>query len=92
MFIGTLIIMLAVFFLIFAIVIDERIAYVTLACAFISVIIYCVYLIGFYTQSKIPTGRYTYKVEITEETDFNYIYDHYDVIFSDGRVWMIEDK
>jgi len=71
---------------------DERIAIGTLVCAIGCMLTASVYLIGFYTQSKIPTGRYTYKVEITEETALDYIYDNYDVISSDSRVWTIEDK
>lgn len=62
-----------------------------------------VFLVGFFgvlvysflidhCKVQIPTGRYTYEVEITDDTDITYIYENYEVISNNGRVWTIEDK
>lgn len=66
--------------------------YGTAVCAVLSVLMMIIYVIGILTQSKAPTGRYSYEIEVTEETDLDYIYDNYDVISDDGRIWTIEDK
>lgn len=38
------------------------------------------------------TGRYTYDVEITDNTDLQYIYDNYNIIERGYRVWTIQDR
>lgn len=39
-----------------------------------------------------PTGRYTYKVTIDESVPINEVYENYNVIKQDGKIWILEDK
>ena len=60
----------------------------------ISIIISLVYLtstliIQSYTK---PTGRYKYKVTIDKSVSMIEVYEKYNVIEQDGKIWTIEDK
>ena len=39
-----------------------------------------------------PTGRYKYKVTIDESVSMIEVYEKYNVIKQDGKIWTIEDK
>lgn len=39
-----------------------------------------------------PTGRYEYKVTIGENISFTELYEKYEVIGQDGKIWTIRDK
>lgn len=39
-----------------------------------------------------PTGRYKYKVTIDESVSITEVYEKYNVIKQDGKIWTIEDK
>lgn len=41
---------------------------------------------------KKPSGLYRYKVTISEDVSFSDIYDNYDVIGQEGKIWILEDK
>ena len=38
------------------------------------------------------SGRYTYKCTISEDVNFNDIYENYNVIGQEGKIWTLEDK
>ena len=39
-----------------------------------------------------PTGRYKYKVTIDKSVSITEVYEKYNVIEQDGKIWTIEDK
>lgn len=39
-----------------------------------------------------PTGRYKYKVTIDKSVSMIEVYEKYNVIEQDGKIWTIEDK
>ena len=39
-----------------------------------------------------PTGRYKYKVTIDKSVSMIEVYEKYNVIKQDGKIWTIEDK
>ena len=39
-----------------------------------------------------PTGRYKYKVTIDKSVSITEVYEKYNVIKQDGKIWTIEDK
>ena len=39
-----------------------------------------------------PTGRYKYKVTIDKSVSMIAVYEKYNVIKQDGKIWTIEDK
>ena len=41
---------------------------------------------------KEPTGRYRYKVTVSDEVSLNDIYETYEIVDRDGELWTLEDK
>jgi hypothetical protein len=41
---------------------------------------------------QIETGRYQYTVLIDDDTPFVEIYEKYDVVDANGKVWTLKDK
>ena len=41
---------------------------------------------------EIPTGRYRYECLIDDSVDFIDIYENYEVIEQNGKIWVLEDK
>lgn len=39
-----------------------------------------------------PTGRYEYKAIISEDTNFNEMYNRFDVLGKDGEIYILQDK
>ena len=39
-----------------------------------------------------PTGRYKYKVTIDKSVSITEVYEKYNIIEQDGKIWTIEDK
>lgn len=48
-------------------------------------------LVAFLLPGK-DSGRYTYKCTISEDVNFNDIYENYNVIGQEGKIWTLEDK
>ena len=50
-------------------------------------------LLGLYSfYDKKPTGRYEYKAIVSEDTNFNEMYNRFDVLGKDGEIYILEDK
>ena len=49
-------------------------------------------LVLFATAHTYKTGRYQYKVTIDDSVSFNDLYEKYNVIDQDGKIFIIEDK
>ena len=47
---------------------------------------------SFEFSENIPTGKYTYKVTISDEVNFNDFNSKYDVISQDGKIYTIKEK
>ena len=41
---------------------------------------------------QVETGRYQYTVLIDDDMPFNKIYEKYEVVGANGKVWTLEDK
>lgn len=39
-----------------------------------------------------PSGRYEYQATIDDTVTFTELYERYDVIGQDGKIWILEDK
>ena len=44
------------------------------------------------TDPREPTGRYEYQVIIDENVSFTELYEKYEVIGQNGKIWTIKDK
>ena len=63
--------------------------------AFIGFVVglFCLIMLGlFYVPKKIPTDRYEYKVILDETYPAIDLYEEYEVIGQDGKIWIIQDK
>lgn len=40
----------------------------------------------------VPTGRYKYEVLIDETVSVTELYEKYEIVGQDGKIWIIEDK
>lgn len=40
----------------------------------------------------IPTNRYEYKVTITDDVSFNELYEHYEIVDQEGKIFIIREK
>lgn len=48
-------------------------------------------LVAFLLPEK-DSGIYTYKCTISENVNFNDVYENYNVIGQEGKIWTLEDK
>ena len=63
--------------------------------AFIGLMVgaFCLMILGLlYVPKKTPTGRYEYKVILDESYPATELYENYEVIGQDGKIWIIQDK
>ena len=42
--------------------------------------------------AEVPTGRYKYEVLIDETVSVTELYEKYEIVGQDGKIWIIEDK
>ena len=47
---------------------------------------------GIWAPVDTPTGRYEYKVILDETYPATQLYEKYEVIGQDGKIWIIQDK
>lgn len=66
----------------------DDLAAIFLLIALCSVIIIFITLI----LPEKDSGRYTYKCTISDNVNFNDIYENYNVIGQEGKIWTLEDK
>ncbi len=50
------------------------------------------FTIGVWSPKDTPTGRYEYKVILDETYPASQLYENYEVIGQDGKIWIIQDK
>lgn len=48
--------------------------------------------IGLWSPKDTPTGRYEYKVILDETYPATQLYENYEVIGQEGKIWIIQDK
>lgn len=47
---------------------------------------------GIWEPKDVPTGRYEYKVILDETYPATQLYEEYEVIGQDGKIWIIQEK
>ena len=47
---------------------------------------------GLWESKDTPTGRYEYKVILDETYPATQLYENYEVVGQDGKIWIIQDK
>lgn len=47
---------------------------------------------GIWAPKDVPTGRYEYKVILDETYPATQLYEKYEVVGQDGKIWIIQDK
>lgn len=58
--------------------------YIILSCSLLFLMIYF--------GTDVSTGRYEYQAIISEDYSANNLFDQYDVIRQDGKIWVLQDK
>lgn len=56
------------------------------------VITWGIFTISILTVNKIPTGQYQYTISLNGMVDIDSLYEKYDVIETDGKIWTVKDK
>ena len=51
-----------------------------------------IFFIVIYSDFSEPTNKYEYKVTIDDSVSFNYLYDKYEIVNKDGKIFTIRDK
>ena len=49
-------------------------------------------IMGIWAPKDTPTGRYEYKVILDETYSATQLYEEYEVVGQDGKIWIIQDK
>lgn len=47
---------------------------------------------GIWAPKDVPTGRYEYKVILDETYPATQLYEEYEVVGQDGKIWIIQEK
>lgn len=47
---------------------------------------------GIWAPKDVPTGRYEYKIILDETYPAKQLYEEYEVIGQDGKIWIIQEK
>ena len=50
------------------------------------------FLLVFYFGLNVKTGRYEYQAIISDDYPAHSLYEKYDVIRQDGKIWILQDK
>jgi hypothetical protein len=48
--------------------------------------------IGIWSPKDVPTGRYEYKIILDENYPAVQLYEKYEVVGQDGKIWIIQEK
>lgn len=65
---------------------------VSVICAFVSIVCLIVLVCLVFGGHRVSTGRYRYQAVISDEVTLNDIYERYEIVKQDGRLWTLEDK
>lgn len=75
------------------IAITESLDYcVSVICSILSVACVAMFALLIFGEHRVSTGRYRYQAVISDEVSLNDIYERYEIVKQDGRLWTLEDK
>ena len=61
-------------------------------CGLVVAFIVLFLTMGLWAPVDTPTGRYEYKVILDETYPATQLYENYEVIGQDGKIWIIQEK
>ena len=84
-----LVLMIILLVLCFVSICTERLMGLFVPIGIASFIIICILIRYDFSE---PTNKYEYKAIIDDSVSFNYLYDKYEIINKDGKIFTIRDK
>ena len=63
-----------------------------IVCGLVATFLVLFLTIGIWSPKAVPTGRYEYKVTLDETYPATQLYEEYEVVGQDGKIWIIQEK